>query len=294
MKVNRFISVLVVGFVGLFLVSLLSTAVMANPEDTEQLQLAQKDPPPPPKTVSPKDPDVEAPFPALNCPHCGKQIPSRWGKGANARPRLGAGCANQEFLMQGRHGMQGRRMGCGTHPGQMGRRGMRGRKMGCGVHPGQMGRRGAGQPSHFAMLLRHADILGLTEDQQTKLKELKFSAEKEMIDLKAALQKEQLELRKLMHEEDLNARSIKRQLETAAQARTNLKFHQISLLIEARNILTDEQRELIKEKLHRFGGPHLRGDLGPDCDDMFMCFLEDCYPDLSGGPQNILHEIEEE
>ena len=285
MKAKLFISTLVVGFIGLFLVSLLSTAVMANPEDTEQLQLAQKDPPQPPKTVSPRNSDVETPFPALNCPHCGKQIPSRWGKGAKARPRMGAGCADQEFLRQGRPGMHGRKMV---------RRGTQGSKMGCGAHPGQMGRQGAGRHGHFAMLLKHADLLGLTEDQQTKLKELKFSAEKEMIDLKAALQKEQLELRQLMHEEDLNARSIKRQLETVAEARTNLKFRQISMLIETKDILTDEQKELIKEKLHRFGGPHLRGDFDPDCDDMFMCRLEGCCPDLSDGPQKILHTIEEE
>jgi Spy/CpxP family protein refolding chaperone len=287
MKTKRFIPALVLSFIGLFLISTSSTAVLAMPGDTEQVQLAQKEPPPPPKTVSPKDAGSEGPFPALNCPHCGKQINSRWGKGAKARPRLGAGQARQERMVQGRRGMQGRH-------------GMHERRAGHSAHPGKMGHRGAGRPARsgqLAMLLRHADILGLTKDQQTKLKDLKFTAEKERIDLKAAMQKEQLELKQLMKEEDLNARSIKSQLEAVAQARTNLKFRGISLRIEARNVLTAEQRELIKEKLQGFKGGNRMGHCGQDCIGMVCppgcCPNSDFSPDPDVAPEREMH-LEEE
>jgi Spy/CpxP family protein refolding chaperone len=278
MKAKWFSPVLLMSFVGLFLVSATSTAVFANPGDTEQIQLAQKDPPPPPKPVSLKDPEAEVKIPFLNCPHCGKQIPSHRGKGHKARPQLGAVKTRHECMVPGHRGMQG-------HPG------MQGRKMGRGARHDKMGRRGDGRPGQIARLLRHADVLGLTEDQQAKLKELKFSAEKEMIDLKAAMQKEQLELKQLMTAEDLNARSIKRQLEAVALAQTNLKFRKISLRIEARDILTGEQRELIKEKLHGLKGAHLMGHRGRDCGEM-MC-PPGCCPGPGTPPEKIMH-LEEE
>lgn len=287
MKLKRFISALVLSFIGLFFISASSTAVMATSGDTEQVQLAQKDPPPPPKTISPKDPDTKAPFPALNCPHCGKQIPSRWGKGAKARPRLGAGSAHREFQAHREFKVQGR---CGTQ----GRQGIHERRVGHRAQAGKMGHRGAGRPARsgqFTMLLRHADILGLTEDQQAKLKELKFAAEKEMIDLKAAMQKEQLELKQLMREDDLNARSIKRQLEAVSQAQTNLKFRKISMRIEAHDILTDAQRELIKEKLQSFKGAYRMGCGEHVCNGM-LC-PPGCCPVPDAAPEKEMH-LEEE
>lgn len=283
MKAKRFVPTLVLGLIGLFCVSALSTAGLASPGDTEQVQLAQESPPPP-KTISPKNPGEEAPLPSRTCPHCGRQIESRWDKGAKARPRLGEARVHREFMRRERHGMQGRHE---RHEHRMGHR----------SRSGHLGHRTAGRHGHFDMLLDHADILGLTEAQQAKLKELRLSAEKEMIDLKAAMQKEQLQLRQLMQAEDLDARSIKRQMEAVAQARTNLKFRQISLRIEARDVLTAEQKDLIKEKLKDFTGGYGMGHYSRDCAGMFCppgcCANSGISPDPDVAPEREMH-LEEE
>jgi Spy/CpxP family protein refolding chaperone len=239
MKKSWFIIALAVTVAGLFLVSGLSTTVTADSETTEQVQKAQKTTPSTPEAVSPKDPDTQVPFPSMICPYCGREIPGRCLKGPNARPRLGAGRADRNFPRAGREGMA-----------DLGRKGR-----GPLHHPGRRGGDRFCGAGRLGMLLRQADILGLTEDQQVKLKALHFSAEKEMIDLRAALQKERLEIRQLMQSEDVDARNIKRQLEAVAQARTNLEFRRISLWLEARDVLTAEQREMIKQKLRGFGGP---------------------------------------
>lgn len=101
------------------------------------------------------------------------------------------------------------------------------------------------------MYLEHASVLGLTDDQQDRLKDIAYASEKKMIDLKAALQRERLELRKLMNEDDLNPAAIRKQLEAVARAKTEVTFEKISAMVAAREILSKEQRGLFEEKCRR-------------------------------------------
>jgi Spy/CpxP family protein refolding chaperone len=105
-----------------------------------------------------------------------------------------------------------------------------------------------------ACLLKHADVLGLTEAQQDKLRDIEYSAQIKLIDGKAVLQKERLKLSRLMNEDDLNAAEVKRQLDAVFGAEADVKFESISAMIEARKVLTAGQRELLKEKYHKYGG----------------------------------------
>jgi Spy/CpxP family protein refolding chaperone len=131
-------------------------------------------------------------------------------------------------------------------------------------------------------MLMHASVLGLTDDQQDELRDLQFAMKKKMIDLKAALQKAQIEMQELMSEDDPNVSAIKRQLNAIAEAQTDLKFEMISTMITARNVLTEEQRELIKEKKQMHGGGCCEGHM-----DMGMQLIESCRPFVRGGHKTV-------
>jgi Spy/CpxP family protein refolding chaperone len=126
-------------------------------------------------------------------------------------------------------------------------------------------------------LLKHASVLGLTDEQQDELSDLDFATKKKMIDLRAALQKERLELHKMMNENELKATAIKRQLDAIASAEADVKFERISAMIAARKILTEEQRELLKEKMHMHGEGCCEGHM-----NMGMDILESCQSAVMG------------
>ncbi len=249
---------------------MLAGLCFAAPEETPQQGIAQKEKPPPspPTEVSPARPEIKPPVPVHQCEHCccccccgtaGHGKP--WAKDEFYRPLLGQGRGKaappkvrilheggeREFVRERRHI-----------------------------------RRKAHHGKGFATwrFLEHARELGLSEEQKTKLKDIAFNTKQEMIDLKAALQKEKLQLKKLLSAEEPSPREIKRQLEAIAQAEVNIKYKRITSMIEAKNVLTEEQRELLREKRQCCrheeccGGPHQVGIMVADppdaCLDIFL------------------------
>jgi Spy/CpxP family protein refolding chaperone len=106
-------------------------------------------------------------------------------------------------------------------------------------------------------LLRQSRKLGLSDDQITRLKDLAYETRKKMIDLRAGLQKEQLELKHLMQSGTEDMRRIRRQLDLVAKKRADLQEARIAHWIASKNVLSEEQREMIKQehpRLDRFGG----------------------------------------
>ncbi len=257
MKAKRFLPVILVvslGFIcmptGTYLAApgifdaLVSSAA---PEAAPQEKKVEKDPSTQkPEGVSPIRPEIEQPKVDIwYCPHCGKAIEGKpWGKSKMYRPRLSSRPGEARKIRK--HGGKGS-MEEGAHF----RKPFRRKMLHGNMRPHREGRHIEGRRGLAAhRYLKLASELGLSDDQKSKLKDLAFSTKMDMIDLNASLQKEQLELKKLMHSDDLNASAIKRQLEAVSRAQVALKFKVISSMIDARNILTEEQKELLEEKYH--------------------------------------------
>ncbi len=144
---------------------------------------------------------------------------------------MGEGWGMEEGDRIGRHGHHRGRLPGMRHKGRWGER-----------------RDDAGKYVAADRYLRCAAELGLSDDQKSKLKELAFKTKKEMIDLRASVQKARLELKELVRSEDPNLREIKRQLDALAAAQADLRYKRIASMLEAREILTPEQRKRLEEK----------------------------------------------
>ena len=109
-----------------------------------------------------------------------------------------------------------------------------------------MGKRqhqGMGQP----MLLCHADELDLTEKQISQIKELSTQFQLDKVDKKAELKKAQIMQKALMHDEDANERAVFSGIDEIAMLKADLKKMMYSHHQAVKNILTDEQKDKLKE-----------------------------------------------
>lgn len=201
--------------------------VAADPQET---------PPQTPEAVSPADPSIKPPLPGgWCCPRCGAECTAR---GPRFKGRQGG-----PMLAPGRHEHERARGQRGQRMGREGR-GMNGR--------GMMGM-GAGRGVAADRLLRNASELELTEEQIGKLQNLAYETKKKMIDLRADIETERLEMHKLMQSDGADLTQIKRHLAAISKARLAMQEARIENLFEARKLLTDEQKKMVKEKHPRLG-----------------------------------------
>jgi Spy/CpxP family protein refolding chaperone len=98
----------------------------------------------------------------------------------------------------------------------------------------------------FSELELFSDELGLTEEQQTKIKEQRFQTDKEAIELRSKIKIAELELRELLHSEDPDEGQIKNKIEEIGSLKTQLRFTLVKSQLEIRNTLTPEQLEKLK------------------------------------------------
>jgi Spy/CpxP family protein refolding chaperone len=134
---------------------------------------------------------------------------------------------------------QGMAPGMGMGPGGAGMRDHQGRHPGGGVAAERM--------------LRHAKDLDLSAEQTEKLKALAFETQKALVDLHAEIEKGQLELRHQLQSGSDDLGQIKSHLEGISRARTGIQEARIANLFEARKVLTEKQKKLIKEKFPPMG-----------------------------------------
>jgi ribosomal protein L15 len=201
--------------------------------------------------------DTEMPDIATwSCPHCGEEIgcPNCRAMGPRKgkfmrRPMLGSGPRSDARGARGwKHGGHHGRRGCDANcergmRGQHGRHGRQGRLVKRHSQMGMKGMQGKGLAAE--RMLRHAAALELNDAQIAKLEKLSTDAQKELIDLRADMQKQKLEMRQLMDDEDMTA--IKRHLNTTAKLRVEMQEIKIGNWIESKKILSDDQKEKIKE-----------------------------------------------
>lgn len=214
----------------------------------------QTPPPPPPQGVSPADPSIQAPdlehacgccccCRAMGGAHMGRE------KGRFGRPALAPDEKGAEAGMPHR-GMMHQKATCPemTNRGMM-REGMAPQGKDCGGFHG----RGPGEGLAAERMLRHAEALKLSDEQADKLQTLVYETRKELVDFHAEVEKEQLEVHNLLLSGSDDMVRIRSHLEAISKARADIQAARIANLFEAKKVLTDKQKNLIKEKFPRLG-----------------------------------------
>lgn len=123
---------------------------------------------------------------------------------------------------------------------------------GCQMMQGQgmmnQGMMGAGM--HYFRMLHNPqmiEILNLTEDQQTKLKNLRYSQQENALEIRQKLEKEELALSKLMDAENPNRAQIEAKIKTIGSLRTDLELLHAGMIFEVQKILTADQWKMLKD-----------------------------------------------
>lgn len=126
-----------------------------------------------------------------------------------------------------------------------------------GSHQGMMMKAKHPMGSHHgkeAFFLNLKQELGLTAEQVQRLREIKNQTEEQAMEDMKALKKMKGDLHNLPGQETVNVADVDALLDEMGKLRTNLQKNRIHAMIEARNLLTVQQREKLKE-LH---GQHPR------------------------------------
>jgi len=101
--------------------------------------------------------------------------------------------------------------------------------------------------------------LGLAEDQRTRLDSVFRGAANDLIDLKAEVDKRTIELRGDLDQSQLNRASIQKVAERLNDARSRLFSRELSMLVDMRGVLTDDQWNRMRNSLDVIG-PRMLGN----------------------------------
>ncbi len=111
------------------------------------------------------------------------------------------------------------------------------------------------------------DGLNLTDEQKSKMADLRLAFQKEILPLRTELQGKMSEIRLLKTEDQPNINKIDNLIEQAEKIRTKIQKSQARHQIEVRKILTPEQQKLwdsrtLREPGHRRMGEKMMEDKG--------------------------------
>jgi Spy/CpxP family protein refolding chaperone len=143
------------------------------------------------------------------------------------------------------------------------------------MHQGMMDDGWMGTGMHYFRMLHDPQMietLNLTEDQQKKLKDLRYSQQEKALDIRQKLEKEQLALSKLMDDENPNRAQIEAKIKTIGSLRTDLELLHAGMMFDIQKILTADQWKQIKDMRggHGMGMGSPQGNPGMLEDDMDM------------------------
>ena len=96
-------------------------------------------------------------------------------------------------------------------------------------------------------LLAMAEQLGLSSDQEMKLRETRLETRKEAIELNAKVRILRLELRELLQADQPDQKTVQAKVEEIGKLRTRLEMTRLNGLLAAKSVLTAEQRDKLKE-----------------------------------------------
>ena len=158
--------------------------------------------------------------------------------------------------MHGAHGMAG--------SGRFGKmHGMRTR-IARASHRG--GRRSASPPL-ISIALRLQDELKLTEEQVSKLSDLRDGYRRRWIRARADLQIANLDLRKSLREDAVNLEGVEKNIRDIEKMRADLRLERIRTIEAGKTLLSEDQRKqlqsLVRSGSRRGAGPHFGGMMTP-------------------------------
>ena len=144
-------------------------------------------------------------------------------------------------------GMQGMHGGPGM-PGMRGMGDMRGMR---GFGPGgRMGGPGGMRMMHMQMMAEH---LGLSDAQREKMRDIHERAQRGHIQARADIQIARMDLHKLLREDHVDRGAVDSQIDKISRLRTEQAHAHMAAMLDAREVLTPDQRAKAKEM--RMHGP---------------------------------------
>lgn len=152
--------------------------------------------------------------------------------------------------------------GYGMGPGMMGYQQMeqgRGGMLGMGRE--RMGHHKRWFQYGVTLMLKNADKLGLSDEQIKKLYEIKRKYSKDIIKQDAEMKIAEIDLGALLKESEINLPEVKEVLKKVENFKTQIKYLRIMAFVEARNILTDEQKDSLKKLMQMRAAPWMRGTM---------------------------------
>ncbi len=153
-------------------------------------------------------------------------------------------------------GMQGMHAG----PGMAGMRGMGGMRGMRGFGPGgRMAGPGGMRMMHRQMMAEH---LGLSDAQREKMRDIHERAQRGHIQARADIQIAKMDLHKLLCEDHVDRGAVDSQIDKIARLRTEQAHARMAAMLDAREVLTPDQRSKAKEM--RMHGPMGLGPHGGD------------------------------
>lgn len=95
--------------------------------------------------------------------------------------------------------------------------------------------------------LRMIEKLNLTDDQQTKVDDLRIKHQKEMIDLRSDLEKAGLDLKELKNKKDFNRSDLLSQIEKMNNIKNKIALARANHHMDVYELLDDKQKEEWKD-----------------------------------------------
>ncbi|MFW5915037.1 MAG: Spy/CpxP family protein refolding chaperone [Planctomycetota bacterium] len=113
------------------------------------------------------------------------------------------------------------------------------------MRQGGCGRMGSMDKMHG--LPARAEELDLEEEQVEEIRDLRKDWAMQRVDLTATLQKARMQLAETLRTDEVDMEEVEKQLDAVFQAKKELKLGKIRHRTEARDVLTEEQREKLGE-----------------------------------------------
>ncbi len=131
---------------------------------------------------------------------------------------------------------------------------------GGGMHGGMGGMGGMRQragaiPHRLMFYMHHAEAIGLSEEQAERLEQRWNEFRKNQIGIRADIQVARLELQEMLEQENVNLGAVEKQVDALQELRSNLMMARIRADLDARNILTPEQRRQAGQLMRRMNRP---------------------------------------
>ena len=126
---------------------------------------------------------------------------------------------------------------------------------GGGMHGGPgMGMQGRGMRGNMIeRLLAAGDELKLTDAQRDKLRQIRRSGPAALMPKRQAMMEAQMDLRDVMDKDKADAAELRRAHDKVLKARTDMAAATFELRVQVREVLTPEQRQMIRDHMRGAG-----------------------------------------